>query len=695
MISSLAADMLFSGCGSAAVSENTAEEKKEPASETGAGKERPGAKWIDSGIFGTFKDLGEIRPQDDFAASVNRAWAESAVIKEGETRISAMSEQADRIKAEKIALLTGEKKDDKNLTALQNFYQLLLDWDARKTAVTTDLKPYVDDLMSISSVDEMTAYYSDPNRCLYSPAMLEDEVTVDAEDVFSNLLIITNPAMLSEDDSGYGEPENEMFSAKRQISEYMLAKLGYSQSEAKDLFDRAKAFETGFLPGFESMKQKMMELGPSVLESRFSPEELQEKYANLPICGIYKAWGYDLNGRIAVVMPDVIEAYDANYTNENIENIKAWTLIHTLEKVTVFLDRETYEETAKLSTPLTGQDSVKTDEAYAWDNLKAFLPSLLDQIYVDYCFDKELKPQVAELVDLMLDAYREMLEAEEWMSDETKKAAIEKLDHMKKNVCYPENLPDNGDITIQSPEEGGSLLEAVKAARIYQRHADAGRLSRKNDGTYWKHTIRYGNFDAIYSPADNSLNICAGMCGGDYYDPDWPLEKKLGGLCMVIGHEITHAFDTRGARYDKDGNMKNWWTEKDMAEFAGRVDRLNAYYSALVPSPQISDVPYGMEGAERISGEAIADLGSMKCLLSIAKKQNGFDYAMFFTQAAVIQRLAIYEKEEMKYIAADPHPVYCFRCNIPVQNFDEFIETFGVKEGDGMYLAPKDRIAVW
>jgi putative endopeptidase len=185
------------------------------------------------------------------------------------------------------------------------------------------------------------------------------------------------------------------------------------------------------------------------------------------------------------------------------------------------------------------------------------------------------------------------------------------------------------------------------------------------------------------------------MCGGDYYNPDWPLEKKLGGLCMVIGHEITHAFDTRGARYDKDGNVKNWWTEKDMAEFAKRVDKLNAYYSALVPAPQISDAPYGIEGAERISGEAIADLGSMKCLLSVAKKQNSFDYEMFFSQAAVIQRLAIYEKDEMKYIAADPHPVYSFRCNIPVQNFDEFIETFGVKEGDGMYLAPKDRVAIW
>ena len=120
-----------------------------------------------------------------------------------------------------------------------------------------------------------------------------------------------------------------------------------------------------------------------------------------------------------------------------------------------------------------------------------------------------------------------------------------------------------------------------------------------------------------------------------------------------------------------------------------------AYYSKLVPVPQVSDKPYGENGARFIEGEAIADLGSMKCLLSIAKQQENFDYRTFFTQIATIQKNVRYEAAEMNYLATNNHPVECYRCNIPVQNYDEFLETYDVREGDGMYLAPENRIRVW
>jgi len=111
--------------------------------------------------------------------------------------------------------------------------------------------------------------------------------------------------------------------------------------------------------------------------------------------------------------------------------------------------------------------------------------------------------------------------------------------------------------------------------------------------------------------------------------------------------------------------------------------------------PQVSDMPYGEAGVMRIKSEAIADLGSLKCLLSIAKKQEHFDYDLFFRQLAVNQKQARYEAAEKAYVATDTHPVEAYRCNIPLQNYDEFLEAYGVKEGDSMYLAPEDRIRVW
>ena len=220
-------------------------------------------------------------------------------------------------------------------------------------------------------------------------------------------------------------------------------------------------------------------------------------------------------------------------------------------------------------------------------------------------------------------------------------------------------------------------------------------LSHRNDEGYMRYDVYYSTLGACYLQQDNSVNIFAGICGGDYYDKDWPIEKKLGGLCMIVGHEITHAFDSEGADYDKDGALKNWWTEEDKAAFQKRVDKLVKYYSDLVPMPQVSDTPYGEEGARHVQKEAIADLGALKCLLSIAKEQKDFDYDMFFKQIAIIQKEARYEEAEKEYVATEEHPVEAYRANIPLQNYDDFLNFYDIKEGDGMYLAPEDRIAVW
>ena len=664
-----------------------------------AQNDRPGKAWFNSDLYGTFAGRDDIRLQDDFAAAVNREWAENVQIAPGESNTSARTERADTLNKAKLDLLTGEKKDDTVLTSLQNLYHLLLDWDKRNASGVDTLKPYVEDIMNIASIEEMTAYLSDPERNLFGTPMVKDTVMANSEDAHSNLLTIMTPAMFGSDIEDYteGGEETVVIKVNRQTCEYMLKKLGYSDDEAKALFDKCMTFERGFIPGIEAMGQKMMELGVAqALNTRYTGEEMAAIYKNFPIIDIYKSLGFDLDGRVVcVMMPDVLECVDAMYNNEHLEEIKAWTLLHTLTEFTRYCDRETYEMTTKFTAPLTGTDSLLADEVYAMKTISENVSSLVDEMYVKYCFDKEIKPKVRELTVMMIDAYREMLKAEDWMSEETRKAAIEKLDCIRLNICYPENLPDVGTLTIKSAEEGETLMEAIRKSRRFGRKTMADVVQRKNDGTYWRFDNAYSSVGACYIAGENSINIYAGICGGDYYDPDWPLEKNLGGLCMVVGHEITHAFDDKGSLYDKDGNLKNWWTEEDRKAFQERVDKLQAYYAAILPAPQISDKPYGADGATMVSGEAIADLGSLKCLLSIAAKQENFDYEMFFRQIAIIQKQARYDAAELQWIATDVHPVEFLRCNIPVQNYDEFLQTFGVKEGDGMYLAPEDRITIW
>ncbi len=421
----------------------------------------------------------------------------------------------------------------------------------------------------------MTAFLSDPQRNLYGTPMVMDMVMGNTEDAFTNILYIMTPAMFSDDPAAYepGDEENPAIAVNRQLCEYMLRKLGCSESEAKELFDKAMDFERGFLPGMEAMEKKMEGKGAAdIFSQRFTTDEIRDMYKNYPLCEIYKALGFDLDGHlVGIMMPEVIGCIDAQYTDENLDKLKAWVLTHTVTEFTNYCDRETFAETTLLQAPMTGIDTLPPDEVYAMKTITALVPSLVDEVYVEYCFDKSIKPQIYDLTVMMIDAFREMLREEDWLSDTTKAAAIDKLDNIKINVCYPDNLPDVGSLTIKSAEEGGTLFDAIKAARIFGRGIAAEVVQRRNDGTYWKFDNYYSTLAACYVPTENSINVFAGICGGDYYQADWPLEKKLGGVCMVVGHEITHAFDDLGATFDKDGNYKDWWAEEDTAKFHERV----------------------------------------------------------------------------------------------------------------------------
>ena len=175
-----------------------------------------------------------------------------------------------------------------------------------------------------------------------------------------------------------------------------------------------------------------------------------------------------------------------------------------------------------------------------------------------------------------------------------------------------------------------------------------------------------------------------------FYNENASREENLGGIGVVIGHEISHAFDTSGSQFDKDGALKNWWTDADRAAFNDLAAKLIAYYDGIVP----------YEGADNYNGtqvqtEAIADMGGLKCMLAIAADDPDFDYDLFFRSFAAIWREQCTAENELQLAQLDTHPLAFLRVNVTVQQFDEFYETYDIQPGDGMYLAPEERIAVW
>ena len=287
--------------------------------------------------------------------------------------------------------------------------------------------------------------------------------------------------------------------------------------------------------------------------------------------------------------------------------------------------------------------------------------------------------------------YREMLENDvDWLSDQTKEKAIEKLDCMRVNAVYPDTLEDWSDLNFEGLEEGGSLLEAKAAIERFKVKKEAEKLNMTADPYAWNQMmLPASTVNAAYTPYNNTINIQAGILNGEIYNENMSYEQKLGGIGMVIGHEISHAFDTNGAEYDKDGAKKNWWTDEDRAAFDKRVAKLIAWYDGFIPAEGMS------YSGDRVKTEAIADMTGMKCLLYIARQTEGFDYDAFFRQYAKLWRDQSTPESMKEHILMDPHPVHYLRINATLAQFDDFDDFYGIKEGDGMYLSPEDRVAVW
>ena len=215
----------------------------------------------------------------------------------------------------------------------------------------------------------------------------------------------------------------------------------------------------------------------------------------------------------------------------------------------------------------------------------------------------------------------------------------------------------------------------------------------------WRYDIRpeiaTTTENAFYYGSFNQFFILSGFVNEATYRKDMPVEEKLGRLGEIIGHELTHGFDPLGIQYDQHGNKVvtddnpyGWLPEEDYKAFMERAERIAAYFNNIKP------FPYAACDGEMVWGEAAADIGGMAIGLKIAKKYQDFDYDLYFRSHAELWRMQSTINTE-RYDVSNEHPLRYLRINTVVQQFDEFLDTYGIQEGDLMYLKPEDRINLW
>ena len=430
---------------------------------------------------------------------------------------------------------------------------------------------------------------------------------------------------------------------------------------------------------------------PDVLQEKINPvtmEELRELLADYPLCAYMEKYGYANSERINLDEPKWLEALNALYTEENLEKIRACVLMKFMDNIITCSDEEAFRKYQEIERVRDDLEESKSDEQLAYEECRGDFPNQFGRLYTQKYFTAEDRERIASFCREVIDTYREMLRQTEWLSDATKEKAIEKLDKMDIRVIYPDKWEDDSMVRITPKKEGGSYAKAqeefVRTLRDYEQELYA----KPADPELWITDILQSN--AAYVFGENAFYIYAGYLGEEIYRSDMTIEELDGGLGHTIAHEISHACDPKGALYDADGNMADWWTPEDKDAFRERTKKLIAWYDSVT----------AFDDGTACSGtlwqaEAVADMAGLKCLLKMAGKTEGFDYDRFFrADAAFWRRLDTLPKAQMITLR-DSHPLHYLRGNATMQQFDEFLETYDIQPGDGMYLAPEDRITVW
>ena len=402
---------------------------------------------------------------------------------------------------------------------------------------------------------------------------------------------------------------------------------------------------------------------------------------------------------IVVMQPNYMKALDGLLKTNRLNDLKAylrWTLLNNkATELTVAIEDANWDFYSKT---LSGAMKQRPREEEALQIINDDLGEALGKLYVEKKFPAEAKAKAEKMIKNVILAFENRINNLSWMSTETKRSAIQKLNKSIVKIGYPDKWKDYSALTIVSPANGGSFFENNIRIAKWQFAKDVKELHDPVDKTTWGMSPQTVN--AYYNPSYNEIVFPAAILQPPFYNYQADEAVNYGGIGAVIGHEISHGFDDAGSRYDADGNLVNWWTEEDSKQFSALTGALADQYSALEP------VPGTFVDGKFTLGENIGDLGGINAAydgLQLYLKENknpglidGYTPEQrFFISWATIWRSKSRDEALKSQVKTDPHSPASYRGYVPLQNVDAFYEAFNIQANDGMYIQPDKRVKIW
>ena len=652
-----------------------------------------GAPWLTSIVDGMVTaDLPKPELRDDFFLNVNYEWLRDTPMLAGHKMTGGAGDIDDIVNEQINSLFTDGSITGPEAEMVREYYAMFLDWDSRaegKTFFLEHLKPIQD----ISTLEELTAYLGSKECRDYNDNLAAVSLTAHPERPDDWIVKIGGTKLSMKDAAEYAA-ETPVGSRTRKYAEdsarYMLQYAGYSPEEAEGLIAKRYAFEQLLAPWCMTLEERSAPDAQQKTYNIRTREELEAASPNFPLTAIVDCSGYNPELELDLLYPRWLERLNECYTEENLPLMRAWLLCSYVTIYLPLLDENCYREYQRLEAEYSGTGGLMDDRYIAISEIKHNLNDFVNRMYVQKYCPAEKKQKIVNLVAEIVAAYREMLQEESWLSVETRDAAIRKLDTLRVCAVYPEpdEQEDWSGIRFRSRAEGGSYVTAYMEVARGKMDIDRRNSYTKPNPKIW--VKGPSDVSANYNPYANEIYILGGILNGVYDMENMSREELLATVGFDVGHEITHGFDIIGSQYDETGAYRNWWTDADRAAFERRSEKLVRYYDSLRPLKDGSAY-----SGTRVQTEAVADLGAMACVLRIAAGTPGFDYDAFFR--AFVKPFCIKSPENKveEDAWADSHPLCHLRVNVVAAQFPEFQETYGIRPGDGMYVAPEERIAIW
>lgn len=473
--------------------------------------------------------------------------------------------------------------------------------------------------------------------------------------------------------SGYDKMANKSAEELAQMVMYVETRLAKASYDKEALRDPYKTFH------------------------KMSVEETDALAKDMKFAEYFKAIGLPEMKSLNVGQPEYIT--EANeILKGDVEKVKAYFAWNVINTAAGYLSDDFVKESFKFyGTALSGKEEMRPRWKRVTGTVDGALGEAVGQMYVEKYFPKEAKDRMITLVDNLKTAFGERIQAAAWMNDTTKQKALEKLGTILVKVGYPDKWRDYSGLEIKGDSYFANILRSNQFDIAYM----INKIDKPTDKTEWLMTPQTVN--AYYNPTTNEICFPAGILQPPFFDMNADDAVNYGAIGVVIGHEMTHGFDDQGRQYDKDGNLKDWWTAGDAENFTNNAQVLVDWFNAI----KVSDNPETYANGKFTLGENIADNGGLQISYqamqnAIAKGQvngeemDGFSAAQrFFIAYAGVWAGNIREQEILRLTAIDPHSLGRLRVNATLPHIAAFIQAFDVKEGDSMYLAPEKQVVLW